>query len=479
MLKYFFNNYEGFKESFPLRTPGVKSSRQNKVLLAFLKAKKLQDYLKEHNRGLYKWYFEVSCMSDLIEFLDHITQPAYCPYPNYMELHGKKWFNPLYATDENLGITYDGDSESIRYINLETNKPFKMRASKMYTRLIEASTVAQYLPDAVKNWYSDYLKSGWVAYALGKSTFELYVDNNFSDIYDADCCEGNFGSCMTDHDQWHFYRDAVDASAAYLKNGEDMIIARAIIFNKAIQKGTGQSFRLCERQYSSDGKEHLKLLLVNKLIEGGHIDAYKAVGADCHSPRNYISVATGERMEKPYFSIKCKLQDGDTISYQDSFKWFSYGEQRAYNWDEDCARTDLATTSSSVSIEGDCWDSWYEQYCDETTTAYRDGRSYEVNSDRINDDFIWIEYWHRDNVSRCEECEEYYVDYLGSSDEVFSDVLGESFCSDNCCYKAELRYFRSNPEELVEYTEWVENHIIGFSKMEEEFAEYISEFMPQ
>ncbi len=82
---------------------------------------------------------------------------------------------------------------------------------------------------------------------------------------------------MTDKDYYYFYMDSVNASAAYLTDEDDMVIARCIIYNE-VKDQDGNKWRLAERQYASDENDILKRALIDALIKGGYIDGYKKVG---------------------------------------------------------------------------------------------------------------------------------------------------------------------------------------------------------
>lgn len=170
------------------------------------------------------------------------------------------------------------------------------------------------------------------------------MDDNFSDIYDSDECEGDFYSCMTDKDYHYFYRDSVDTSAAYLKNEQGKIIARCVIFNKVYEEGTNKIWSLAERQYSTNQDDMLKRALVNALIIGGYIDGYKQVGYDCHHSRSFVDIE-GDSLEDNNFYIDCNLGTEDTLSYQDSFKWYDMSEGHT-------TTRSAATTTSLIQPTG-------------------------------------------------------------------------------------------------------------------------------
>ena len=92
----------------------------------------------------------------------------------------------------------------------------------------------------------------------------LHVDSNFQKIYDSDECAGDFHSCMVDKGFHTFYENAVNASAAYLENEDEKIIARCIIYNE-VHDQHDKVWRLAERQYSTDCNDILKRALVDEM----------------------------------------------------------------------------------------------------------------------------------------------------------------------------------------------------------------------
>ena len=177
------------------------------------------------------------------------------------------------------------------------------------------------MPESVIIYLQECFTQDWQAFSISSLPKEnrLFVDDNFNDIYDSGECEGDFYSCMTDKGYHCFYRDSVDASAAYLKNEDGKIIARCVIFNKVYEEGSNKIWRLAERQYSTNQDDVLKRALVNALIIGGYIDGYKQVGYDCHHSRSFVDIF-GNSLEDKKFYIDCDLGTEDTLSYQDSFK---------------------------------------------------------------------------------------------------------------------------------------------------------------
>lgn len=239
--------------------------------------------------------------------------------PYKVELIGKVYYSSRYQTDETKGICEDLDKNSIRYINVGRNRIFKMRAGKFMRELILETEIGKLLSPCVVNWIAgDVFTQQWCTYTYGYTPdIELHVNDDFRSIYDSDCCKGDFGSCMVDRERTSFYRDSVKAKAAYITDKTGLIVARSILFTDVTDQD-GKKWRLLERQYSSGGDDVLKRLLIDKLIQGKHIDGYKIVGASCHEANAFVDI-DGNSLSDKKFEIDCDLELEDTLSYQDSF----------------------------------------------------------------------------------------------------------------------------------------------------------------
>lgn len=419
-------NYEEFKELF-IREDG---KRKNKIILDMLKDREFMRYILAH--PVYKSLANVKTMADLFALCDFfISDSSHGAY--YHLVLNRPYYSNIYQQDGG-GICFDGDYRAYRYYNVEREAIFKMKIGKMYKHFCEMSEFGRHLPESVILYLCEEITQRWMAEAQSRcEDYELYVDDDFGRIYDSSYCDGDFGSCMVDDDNYHFYENAVDAKAAYITNKEGNIIARCVIFLKATDRN-GKVWRLAERQYSSDGDEVYKRLLVHALIKGGHIDGYKKVGAGCHDPKLWMDV-NDNPIADPRFSIPCSLGSGDYISYQDSFKWYDYDEQTAYNYETAGITKMLDTTE--LYFEGSNYDEWHEEYTDdELVTVYSGGTRYTCSEDRLGS-FRWVDscqaYHHEDDVTYCVWCAEYCL----NEDAVYSEVTGEWYCCDNCRDEAE------------------------------------------
>lgn len=419
-------NYEEFKELF-IREDG---KRKNKVILDMLKDREFMRYILAH--PVYKSLANIKTMADLFALCDYFisdsSHGAYCH-----TLLGRTYCSNIYMPDGG-GVCFDADYRSYRYFNAERKSIFKMKIGKMYKHFCEMSEFGRHLPESVILYLCEEITQKWATYARSQfHDYELHVDDDFARIYNSNYCKGDFCSCMVDDDNYHFYEKAVDAKAAYITNANGDIIARCVIYLKAIDK-EGKVWRLAERQYSSEGDEVYKRLLVHALIKGGHIDGYKKVGAGCHDPRLWMDV-NDERIADPRFSIPCSLKPGDIISYQDSFKWFDYGSQVAYNYEIDGVPEILETTD--LTFEGGNYDEWHEEYTDDDlVTVFSGGCRYTCSEERLGS-FRYVErlnqYHHEDDVTFCEWCSEYCL----NEDAVYSELTNEWYCCDECRSEAE------------------------------------------
>ena len=234
MLYYGFQNYEAFNQSFGMvrHSNGV-CSRKNKVLLAYIKDKGRLHEAAATNRYDFLRLSDMAGLEAVVEneILKSGSEDTNLPYT--LCLMGRIYYSALYETDENEGLCEDGDLKSVRYLNRKSGKVFKMKAGKLYRSLVLETCFGRTLPEQVVNYLSEKFATEWQTYAMGKQPkTKVHVNRDFRRIYSSDCCEGDFGSCMTDEDYYGFYENAVDASAAYIENNEGKVIARCIIYNE-------------------------------------------------------------------------------------------------------------------------------------------------------------------------------------------------------------------------------------------------------
>ena len=463
MLYYNFYGYEEFKARFGLekRDNGT-VARKNRILLGHLKNPALLRYCREHNDYTLLHIYNMADLQKKVfeAIIKSGENDGKLPYR--VELIGRTYYSSRYQTDESKGVCEDLDKGSVRYINVERNRVFKMRAGKFMRGLILETEIGKLLSPSVVNWLAgDVFTQQWCTYTYGYTPeIELHVNDDFRSIYDSDCCKGNFGSCMVDKDRTSFYHDAVKAKAAYITDKTGLIVARAVLFTDVTDQD-GKKWRLLERQYSSGGDDILKRLLVDKLIQEKHIDGYKIVGASCHEANAFVDTE-GNSLSDRMFEIDCELDEEDTLSYQDSFKWYSYSRNKAYNYGNSNSSYNLDTTDLNLygdtddEEDGGEWDAYHQYYCDDTRLCYRNGREIWVDSDNL-DDFVWIEskneYHHEEDCICCDDCRTHVL----LDDAIYSEVTEEYYCCKEYMEKAENEFKRKNWHYSEYDDEWYES----------------------
>ena len=460
MLYYDFCGYEGFKAYFGLekRENGT-AVRKNRILLGHLKSPALLRYCREHDDYTLLHIYNMAGLQKKVTdaVIESGKKDEGLPYK--VELIGTAYWSSRYRTDEARGVCEDLDRNSIRYINIERNRIFKMRAGKFMRELILETEIGKLLSPCVVNWISgDVFTQNWCTYTYGHvPDMELHVDDAFRRIYDSSCCRGDFGSCMTDKGRTSFYEDSVKAKAAYITDRDGLVVARAVLFTEVTDQD-GRKWRLLERQYSSDGNDVLKRLLVDKLIKGDYIDGYKIVGASCQESNAFVDIY-GNPLADRRFETECCLEEWDTLSYQDSFKWYSYSMNKAYNYHNSCCSHNLDTTDLNLygDTDDDEWDDYHQYYCYETRSCYRNGREIRVDVNNM-DDFVWVEsrgeYYHEDDCVCCDECQ---TDIL-TDDAEYSEMTEEYYCCRECMEKAEGEFKRKNWIYSEYDGEWYEDY---------------------
>ena len=456
MLYYKFKNYEEFKDMFGIIKHGNGvCSRKNKILLAYIRNRRLLHEAIETNNYI---LLHISSMAELKKTITRtiiISGHSDMSLRYVMELDGEFFYSRNFETDDLKGLCEDGDTRSIRYINHENGgKTFKMKAGKLYRSLILDTEFGKTLPEQVVTYLCEEFSADWQTYTTGRlPKNRLCVDKNFEKIYSSSCCAGDFHSCMVDRKLHDFYTESVDASAAYLTNEKEKVIARCVIYNRVTDQD-GKIWRLAERQYATDESNTLKRALIDALIKGGHIDGYKKVGAGCGDARAFVDLEENSLSDRK-FRIECDLDYDDTLSYQDSFKWYNQSEETADNY----GNGDIALDITDGSLNGEEeYDDFHEYHCHETTTVYYHGHEYYCDVENL-DEFIWIEnleeYHHESDVTECPECSGHFLE----EDNFYSNITEEYYCCEECRKKAEQTYKKENwhysdyDEEYYEHTE--------------------------
>lgn len=445
MLLFNIQDYDDFKYIFGLESHGngVKS-RKNKILLQHLKNPALIRFCREHE----DWsLLRIRNMADLKQKVLNAIQESGKKdeqLQNKVILIGNTYWSAQYKTDHMEGLCEDFDKKAVRYVNTKTERVYKMKAGKFFTAIIKETEIGQILSEQVVNWLSEEFTQGWQTYTFGKTpNVELHVDDNFKLIYDECACRDFKGcSCMVGRDRHSFYKDSVDAKAAYLLDIDGYVLARAIIFTDVIDE-TGKKWRLLERQYAKESNEVLKRLLVDLCIKGGYIDGYKQIGAGCSESRAFVA-NDGTSLADKKFSIRCEFDTYDVLSYADSFKYYAYDRNIAYNYADSHYDYNLDTTD--YNLEGDDeddgpdqWDEYHQYDAYETTLCFLHGSEIYVDSDNL-EDFVWIEskeeYHHKDDVTQCDACGKWVV----KEDATYNPDAEAYFCNSEC----EAKYIKEN-----------------------------------
>lgn len=436
MLLYNFHGYLGFQALFGMETHGngVKS-RKNKILLQHIKNTALIKYCREHNDWSLLHIRSMAELKQLVLGYIRETGKADPNLPNKVNLIGNTYWSNQYRTDHMNGLCEDFDKKAVRYVNTKTERVYKMKAGKFFTSIIKETEIGQILSEPVVNWLSEEFTQDWQTYTFGQTPdVELHIDDNFEKIYSDHWCRAFNGcSCMVGRDRHSFYEDAVDAKAAYLTDPEGYVLARAILFTN-VKDENGNKWRLLERQYAKESNEVLKRLLVDLCIKGGHIDGYKQIGAGCSEARAFVA-NDGASLADKKFSIRCELGLSDTLSYQDSFKYYDYDNDIAYNYPEVNYGYCLDTTDYNLDGDYDddedqAYDEYHDYDCDETQICYYHGEEISVDVDNL-EDFILCEdgeYHHHDDVTQCDQCGKWIV----REDATYNSDAEAYFCDSDC-----------------------------------------------
>lgn len=432
MLNYGFKNHTEYQDLFGFRETGDgKLVRRNKILLAFLRNK--LSHTNENLKDLLECTDLQVLSSALIERIAEKSKGRY-----YITLFDTRFKNYTYQSDYTDGVCFDGDISQYRYINKTTNKIYKMKVAKLFAKVNEDNDVWKCLPEQIKIYLCEYVANQWRADMLEKQDrYKLTIDTDFEKIYSYRDCAGDFHSCMQGRDNWYFYQEAIDAHAAYITDSTNgLIVARCIIYDKVYNDDESKVYRLAERQYSTDGDNTLKTLLVQMLIKEGAIDGYKKIGVDCHANDAYLDINDNPIDERLH--ITNMLDYGDSLSYQDSFVYYDIDNHVAYNQDHYDSTHELNITDEYFEDDR-YYDEYHDEYCDEVEEVMYHGSIITCNAHRLGD-FVWVSsesrYYYYEDAIRCDRC----CDYCLPDDAYYSEITGEDYCCEHCRDLAEQEY---------------------------------------
>ncbi len=442
---------QNFLDLFKIVNRNEKSTRNNKILLALFKS---GTWILKTNLCKITDMAELETVV-LLEIQESGRKDSQLYYIN--ELNGMTFYSAQYRTDSFKGVCEDGSIDFIRYWNLKSNQVFKMKAGKFLRALILETELGKKLPEQVVIYLCEQFTTKWKAYTSSLSTKKtLYVNSDFKKIYTQKYLKGDFGSCMTNKNHHSFYSDAVNANAAYLvEDNTGLIIARAVIFNEVTDESEpdGKKWRLCERQYSTEGSEIYKQMLVDALYNEGYIDAHKTVGASCHEANLFVT-KDGKSLSDKKFSIECNLETDETVSYMDSFKFYNYRKGKAYNYADVSHDYLLDITESTIENylndedddddEDDYYDEYHNCYVNDVTVVFFHGSQLTCDSDDL-DDFCWVErynqYHHIDDVVTAKDTNNRYE---LEKDCVYSDMLDAYFYNEKNLKESEDKYVKEH-----------------------------------
>ena len=165
-----FSNYTEFINLFGMSEHGNgEKSRRNKILLSLYKSREILHYMATHTEqteGFVNYYGcndMTTLYSSVLEWLykeSHDNENA----RHRLIINGINVYSVKYELDDFEGICEDGDTRSIRYVNTERGRVFKMKAGKFLRNLIEENaTLNATLPEQIKIWVCEEFAERWKA----------------------------------------------------------------------------------------------------------------------------------------------------------------------------------------------------------------------------------------------------------------------------------------------------------------------------
>ena len=407
--KLYFKSKAEYKELF--------SSGRNKLFLATLR----KVYKSKDLQGLFVRFIPSAAEISNINLINFLTCVIGC------ESYGKKnVFNLMqgcsirtdaYKADEYNGRCIDGDAGAVRYIKAEDGEIYKMKIGKWILSILQNEyNVIDLVGLPLVNYWIETVTAQWKSSGFNGERFMLKTQKEgltFEHIYSTDKCAGKLGSCMMDDGQYVFYENSVDAEpAALYDQQEGAIVARAVIFHN-VKDREGHPYNYLERQYAKN--DMYKEMLIDKCYEKGIIDIHKSASAG-YSDVTEIYNKERQRLEDTFLSIEMNIENGDTISFQDTFRYYNYDKKIGTNlmiYGENPTNR-LDTTDCYLRI-GE-WDEYNEEYTqDDLTEVYVwNGTEYFVQT--VSEDYA---------ADRFDSYEGEFYDYL-----VHSDIIGDDVPAD-------------------------------------------------
>lgn len=359
--KLYFKNKAEYKELF--------NNGRNKLFLATLR----KVYKSKDLQGLFVRFIpsaaEIS-NTNLINFLVCVIGCKSYGKKNVFNLmHGCSIRTDAYKADEYNGRCMDGDAGAVRYVKAEDGEIYKMKIGKWILSILQNEyNVIDLVGLPLINYWIETITAQWKASGFNGERFMLKTQKEgltFEHIYSTDNCAGKLGSCMMDDGQYVFYENAVDAEPVALYDQQDSaIVARAVIFHN-VKDREGNTYNYLERQYAKN--DLYKELLIDKCYEKGIINIHKSASAG-YSDVTEIYNKERQRLEDTFLSVEMNIENGDTISFQDTFRYYNYDKKIGTNlmiYGENPTNR-LDTTDCYLNI-GE-WDEYNEEYTEDDLT---------------------------------------------------------------------------------------------------------------
>ncbi len=404
--KLYFKNKAEYKELF--------NSGRNKLFLATLR----KVYKNKDLQGLFVRFIPSSAEisnANLIRFLVCVIGcQSYDKKNTFNLMQGCSIRTDAYKADEYNGRCIDGDAGAVRYIKTEDGEVYKMKIGKWILAILQNEyNVIGLIGLPLVNYWIETITAQWKSSGFNGERFMLKTQKEgltFEHIYSTDYCAGNLGSCMMDDGQYVFYENSVDAEpVALYDQQEGAIVARAVIFHN-VKDREGNMYNYLERQYAKN--DMYKEMLIDKCYEKGIIDIHKSASAG-YSDVTEIYNKERQRLQDTFLSIEMNIENGDTISFQDTFRYYNYHKKigtnlKMYGVD---ATNRLDTTDCVLNMGG--WDEYNEEYTqDDLTEVYVwDGTDYIRQT--VSEDYA---------ASRFGRYEGEYYDELAYSEILDEDV---------------------------------------------------------
>lgn len=421
-----FEDEAEFEDLFGYRN----GTRMNKILLAFITSKDVFNF----DHGL------VCCSS--MQSLKRNCMRAIRYNGGDLLLIDSYYKLDGYRTDDMSGICKDGDLNSVRFIH--DGRVAKMRAGKLFRKIILESEFGRVLPEQVVTWLCEEFTSSWNAFTSERAGTNymlvtgLNSDLTFADIYgDGSYHADYFGSCMTGEKRGAFYEKCMEdvyPAALVEKDNPKNIIARCVVYNHVTDVESGKVYRLAERQYTCRD-DVAKRMLVNALEKAGLIDGHKAVGASCHDGWNFV-LNDGTSLSDRKLFVNVDFSECKTLSYQDSFKYFVNADKKAYNFQPSRYDVALNSTARRVPIY---FDSYHGiDVFNETVDVWVDGKRMTCDSRNTGDFIRWNgDYFHREkDAVSCPHCGAKMGAHHVPENRL-SRLLGKAYCCLDCKEEAE------------------------------------------